>query len=96
MVVLHFIYLFKIFIYLFWLHRVLVVARGIFFFFFFSFSRWDLVPQPGIEPGSPALGAWSLTHWTTRKVPRVFSFNGVEWKRKCQHVLYIILLRIVS
>ena len=32
----------------------------------------------------------------TRKVPRVFSFNGVEWKRKCQHVLYIILLRIVS
>ena len=28
----------------------------------------DLVPQPGIEPGPPALGARSLTvtHWTTR------------------------------
>ena len=29
---------------------------------------WDLVPQPGIEPGPPALGVWSLTHWTTREV----------------------------
>ena len=30
---------------------------------------WDLVPRPGIEPGPPALGAQSLTHWTTREVP---------------------------
>ena len=29
---------------------------------------WDLVPQPGIEPRPPALGARSLTHWTTREV----------------------------
>ena len=29
----------------------------------------DLVPRPGIEPGPPALGAQSLTHWTTREVP---------------------------
>ena len=25
--------------------------------------------RPGIEPGPPALGAWSLSHWTTREVP---------------------------
>ena len=30
---------------------------------------WDLVPQPGIEPGPPALGAWSPIHCTTREVP---------------------------
>ena len=30
---------------------------------------WDLVPGPGIEPVPPALGAQSLTHWTTREVP---------------------------
>ena len=24
---------------------------------------------PGIEPGPPALGAWSLSHWTSREVP---------------------------
>ena len=30
---------------------------------------WDLVPQPGIEPRPPALGVWSLTHWTTKEVP---------------------------
>ena len=56
-------------IYLFWLCWVLVVACrishcscGI-----FSFGMWDLVPQPGIKPYPPALGAWSLCHWTTRE-----------------------------
>ena len=34
---------------------------------------WDLVPQPGIEPGPPALGVRSRTHWTTREVPVAFS-----------------------
>ena len=29
----------------------------------------DLVPWPGIKPGPPVLGAWSLSHWTTKKVP---------------------------
>ena len=36
-----------------------------------SCSIQDLVSQPGIKPGPPALGAWSLTHWTTREVPMV-------------------------
>ena len=27
------------------------------------------VPQPGIKPGTPAVEAHSLNHWTTRKVP---------------------------
>ena len=30
---------------------------------------WDLVPWPGMEPKPTALGAWSLSHWTTREVP---------------------------
>ena len=34
-----------------------------------SCGMWHLVPRPGIEPWSPALGAWILTHWTTREVP---------------------------
>ena len=29
---------------------------------------WDLVPWPGIEPGPPELGVWSLNHCTTREV----------------------------
>ena len=33
---------------------------------------WDLVPSPGIEPRLPALGAWSLSHWTIREYPRIF------------------------
>ena len=33
-----------------------------------SYNTGDLVPWPVIEPGLPALGVWSLTHWTTREV----------------------------
>ena len=29
-----------------------------------------LIPLPGVEPGPPTLGAWSLTHWTAREVPK--------------------------
>ena len=37
----------------------------------------DLVPRPGIEPRPPALGAGSLSQWTTREVPleRNFKFH---------------------
>ena len=43
-------------------------TRDLFFFFFFGCSMWDLVPSPWITPGPPALGVWSLSHRTTRKV----------------------------
>ena len=41
------------------MHQVLVVAHEI-----FSCGMWNLVPWPGIEPGPPALGVRSLSHWT--------------------------------
>ena len=31
-----------------------------------------LALQPGIKPTPPAVEEWSLNHWTTREVPRVF------------------------
>ena len=40
-------------------------------FIWLSCSMWALVPGPEIEPGPPVLGAWSLSHWTTREVPVV-------------------------
>ena len=33
-----------------------------------SCCMWSVVPQAGIESKPPALGVWSLSHWTTRKV----------------------------
>ena len=36
-----------------------------------SCGMWNLFPLPGIEPGPPALGAWSLSHGTSREVPRL-------------------------
>ena len=44
---------------------------------FFSCSIQTLscgIPSPGIEPGPPALGAQSLSHWPTREVPRMLYF----------------------
>ena len=37
-----------------------------------------LVPQPGIDPMAPAVGAWSPNHWTTREVPPVGPFDAVR------------------
>ena len=34
-----------------------------------SCGMWDLVLGPGTEPEPLLLGAWSLSHWTTREVP---------------------------
>ena len=45
----------------------LVVACGI------------LVSRPGIEPWPPELGAWNLSHWTTRGVPQlIFHFRSLR------------------
>ena len=56
--------------------------KACFIFFFKTFTAlvlscntWDLVPQPGIKPGPPALGAKGLNHWTTREVPKSTSFK---------------------
>ena len=61
-------------IYLFvWPHLVLVVVCR---FFNLRWGIRDLVPWPGIEPGPPALGTQSLSHWTTREVPRSLRIFG--------------------
>ena len=44
-----------------------------------SCSLWYLVPQPGIKIGSPVLGPWSLSHWTTKEVP-------VNWILKTRNI----------
>ena len=40
-----------------------------------SGSVWALVSWPEIEPGPPALGAQSLSHWTTKEVPMALSLS---------------------
>ena len=50
---------------------VLVVTHGIFScdMWSLSWSLWDPVSWSGMEPRPAILGAWSLSHWTTREVP---------------------------
>ena len=45
-----------------------------------SCGMWDLVPWPGIKLGPPALGEWSISHWTTREVPG--RLVRVSWKAR--------------
>ena len=54
-----------------WLHQVLVVACRIFSYGIQTLScgKCELVLWPWIKPSTPALGVWSLSHWTTREVP---------------------------
>ena len=40
-----------------------------------SSGVWDLAPRPGTEPGPPALGERSLSHWTTGKSHWAFLIN---------------------
>ena len=42
-----------------------------------SCGMWKQVPRPGIEPGSPTLGAQSLRHWITREVPEKVDLYSV-------------------
>lgn len=53
-----FFFFFKDFLFI-WLCQVLIEACDI------------LVSSPGIKPGPRAMGAWSLSHWTTRKAPQL-------------------------
>ena len=47
----------------------------------------DLVPWPRIEPGTPALGAQSLSHRTTREIP--YYLILVFFKKKLYEMPYI-------
>ena len=66
-----------------WLCQVLVEACKV-----FGCGMWDLfiVPWSGIKSRRPALGAWSLSHWTPRGVPINY----------CGHVLREHALRIIN
>ena len=74
-------FFFKIYFYLF-----ILTAPGL------SCGMRDLVPRPGTESWPPALGAQSLTHWTTREVPIMIFKKKVlglpwwcsGWESACQ------------
>ena len=60
----------------------LYIPFSLYFLPFFSYDplipthETLVVPRPGIKPGPPALGAWSLSHWTTGEVPVCFELTA--------------------
>ena len=48
----------------------------------FSLITWDPFPWSRMEPGPPALGGRSLSHWTTRELPFFFFFYCPWWLRR--------------
>ena len=57
-----------------WLHQVLVATWRI---FDLCWGMWNILPWRGMEPEPLALGAWNLSHWTTRVVPKTSPF--IAW-----------------
>lgn len=55
---------------------ILKKKKKLFIYFDYTMQHaGSLVLQPGMEPEPPAVKVWSLNHWPTRKVPRLFFFN---------------------
>ena len=54
---------------------------------FLSCGIWDPGPWSGMEPRPSALGAKSLSHWTTREVPTTFYLIindvNIAWEASC-------------
>ena len=47
--------------------------RKLFIYFDYTIQHaGSLVPQPAMESEPPAVKAWSLNHWPTRKIPKLF------------------------
>ena len=60
--------------------RALNKLSFLFFKLFFGCAMLILVPQPGIEATTLALGARGLNHWTTGQVPeQAFITMGTPW-----------------
>ena len=70
------------------IHKLVGVESGkylLFYFilFYFILFFWPhcmacriLIPRPGIEPASPALGVQSLNHWTAKEIPGKYLFRS--------------------
>ena len=55
-----------------------------------SFGMWDLVPWSRMEPRPAALGAPSLSHWTTREVPWLLHLTTCSQKWSSQSWLELL------
>ena len=74
------------------------IKNTIFFFFFVMLECGILVPQPGIEPIAPAVGALSPSHCTTREVPKKVNLrNLIRFKyiqtSKCYSYKYSLMIQ---
>ena len=49
-------------------------------------------PDQGSSPGPPALGAWSLSHWTTVEVPPADRFQASVSSQVCCEQVYEVWL----
>ena len=53
-----------------------------------------LVPQPGMEPVPPTVGAQSVNHWTIREVPSLLSIFNTN--SKCYSLYQLGILQPIE
>ena len=61
-----------------------------------SCSTWDPVPWAGIGPRPLALGAWNLSHWTTREVPSHYALKSEKKDFKNSEKTFYAQIRSVA
>ena len=61
-----------------------------------SCSTWDPVPWAGIGPRPLALGAWNLSHWTTREVPSHYALKSKKKGFKNGEKIFYAQIRSVA
>ena len=99
------------FVYVFiWLHWVLAVACGFFFFLVvacgvfscnvwtLSCGMWDLVSWRGSELRPSALGTQSLSHWTTREIIwfRILALPFTSLKSRANYATFLSLCFLIN
>ena len=55
----------------------------------------DLVPRPGIEPRRRALVAWSLSHWTTGEVPKLFFLSSFFKTKQNKKLPFLLNMKLI-
>ena len=71
------------------------LLRSLFFFWPRCAACGILVPRSGIGPRTPALGVWSLNHWTTREVPPFTVLKVIEIPQRSLAFLWVISTNII-
>ena len=67
----------------------ILISTLLFFYIFWPCGMWGLSFLPRDWTCTPALGTWSLSTWSTKKVPFLLLLGWIIFHCVCYHILFI-------